>query len=222
MSDLFTVYCWIRGTGIEQHFGVKISRSETVDTLKTLLKASQAIDVPTSALRLYKVRNPVPEPYHQNIRKIILSELGRPLAGSRKLSTLFKAAPPDEHIHMIVDAPQLLIRCWLRGSPWTQSFEISIESNASTGALKNEMKERESQLQSVDQSRIQLYRISDSEDELRESIDTLNSGHQLEETRSIPLFEYFLGVPVLEKLYVVVQVYSDNNSELIYYLIELH
>ncbi|KAG2351356.1 hypothetical protein BDR07DRAFT_1386116 [Suillus spraguei] len=85
-------------------------------------------------------------------------------------------------------------------------------SNASTGALKNEMKERESKFTSVDQSRIQLYRISESEDKLRERIDTLNSCHSLEGTRSIPLLEYFLGVPVLKQFYDIFQVHSDNNT----------
>jgi hypothetical protein len=90
------------------------------------------------------------------------------------------------------------------------------------GALKDEMKGKESQLKDIDQSRIRLYRISESEDDLRESLDTINAGHLLEVTRSIPLFNYFLDVPVLENLYVIVQVYSDNISELLYDIIELH
>ncbi|KAG1790113.1 uncharacterized protein HD556DRAFT_1198045, partial [Suillus plorans] len=101
-SEIFTLYCWIRGTEIDQHFSVKISRFETVDTLKNVLKKSQAIDVPASALRLYKPRNPVVEPYDQNLRNVILSELGKPLIAMHKLSSLFKAAPPEEHIHIIV------------------------------------------------------------------------------------------------------------------------
>jgi Crinkler effector protein N-terminal domain len=102
MSEIFTLYCWIRGTDIEQHFSVKISSLETVETLKNVLKESQAIDVPASALRLYKPRDPVVEPYHQNLRNVILSKLGKPLIARHKISSLFKAEPPEEHIHIIV------------------------------------------------------------------------------------------------------------------------
>ncbi|KAG2335614.1 hypothetical protein BDR05DRAFT_971585 [Suillus weaverae] len=211
MSDIFTLYCWVRGTDINQHFGVKISRFETVDALKTLLKESQAIDVPASHLRLYKPIHPVAEPYDQNLCGVVLSELGEPLPASRKLSRLFAAAPPEEHIHIIVDAPYLAIHCWLRGNTGEDRFDISIISNASMGALKNRMKEEEAQLKNIDQSHIRLYRISESEDELRESLDTLNAGDLLEVTQPIPLSDYFLGVPVLERLRVIVQISSDNN-----------
>ncbi|KAG1853979.1 hypothetical protein F4604DRAFT_1524310, partial [Suillus subluteus] len=101
-SDIFTLYCWVRGTNINQHFSVKISRSETVDALKMLLKKSQDINVPTSGLRLYQPMQPVAEPYDKNLHGVILSELGAPLPASRKLSRLFTAAPPEEHIHIIV------------------------------------------------------------------------------------------------------------------------
>jgi Crinkler effector protein N-terminal domain len=102
MSDVFTLNCWVRGTDIDRVFGVKISRFETVDTLKTLLKEAQVIDVPASSLRLYKPRDPVAEPYDENLRSVLLSELGKPLPPLRKLSSLFAAAPPEERIHIII------------------------------------------------------------------------------------------------------------------------
>ncbi|KAF9226140.1 hypothetical protein BS17DRAFT_878808, partial [Gyrodon lividus] len=109
MSDVLTLYCWVRGTDIDQLIDIKISRTETVSTLQKLLKESEGIEVPASALRLYKPRDPVPEPYDENISSVILSELGKPLSPSHELSEVFTAPPPKRHIHIIVDAPSLWI-----------------------------------------------------------------------------------------------------------------
>lgn len=67
-----------------------------------MLKQSQDLDLPASALRLYKPTKPVAEPYDENIRTLVLSELGLPLPASRKLSRVFDSAPPEEQIHIIV------------------------------------------------------------------------------------------------------------------------
>ncbi|KAG2085336.1 uncharacterized protein F5147DRAFT_659546 [Suillus discolor] len=68
MSNVFMLYCWIRGTEINQHFGLKILHFDTVHALKTELKASQDLDVPASALRLYKPRVPVAELEYHSLR----------------------------------------------------------------------------------------------------------------------------------------------------------
>jgi hypothetical protein len=109
----------------------------------------------------------------------------------------------------------------LRGSTGDEGFDISISSNASIGALKDRIKEEESTLKNVDKSRISLFRISGSEDDLRESLDTINAGHLLEVKKGLPIYKFFLSVPVLEQLRIVVQVYSENNSKSMY-LIELN
>jgi Crinkler effector protein N-terminal domain len=120
------------------------------------------------------------------------------------------------------DAPQLLIHCWLRGSTGEEGFDISIRSNVSIGALKDRIKEDESKLKHVDKSRISLYRISGSEDDVRESLDTIDAGDLLEVTKALPIYHYFLCMPVLERLRLVVQVYSETNRESMHYLIELN
>jgi hypothetical protein len=102
MSEMFTLYCWIRGTEIHEYFGVKISRIDTVDTLKTMIKDNQALDIPASALRLYKPNLPVAEPYEASLGSVILSELGKPLLSSHEISSLFNEPPPKHHIHIIV------------------------------------------------------------------------------------------------------------------------
>lgn len=111
------------------------------------------------------------------------------------------------------DAPFLDIHCWLRGSTCDDRFDISIMSNASIGTLKQLIKEKESDLRDVKESHMRLYRISESEDELRESLDTIDAGHLLDVTKIRSLSDYFLGVPVLENIWVIVQVYSEANCE---------
>ncbi|KAG1758952.1 hypothetical protein EV702DRAFT_929563, partial [Suillus placidus] len=165
---MFTLYCWIRGTEIHEHFSLKISQTETVHTLKTMIKDYQALEMPASVLRLYKPSLPVAEPFEASLGNVRLSELGKPLLPSYDISRLFDEPPPKHHIHIIVDAPQLPIYCWLRGSTGEEGFDISISSNASIGALKDRIKEDESRLKNVDKSRISLFRISGSEDDLRE------------------------------------------------------
>jgi hypothetical protein len=80
------------------------------------------------------------------------------------------------------------------------------------GMLKDRMQEKASQLNNIDHNRICLYSISESQDELRESLDTLDAGHLLDVAQVIPLFDYFLSIPVLEPLRVIVQVSSDNSE----------
>ncbi|KAG2065397.1 hypothetical protein BDR04DRAFT_1108553 [Suillus decipiens] len=212
MSDVFTLNCWVRGTDTNRVSCVKISRFETVDDLKRLLKEYHAIDGPASALELYKPRDPVAQPFDENLRSVVLSELGEPLSALDDLSDLFPAAPPKKHIHIIIDAPLLVIYFWLRGSTVSDRFHISISPDASMGDLKDRMKEKVSQLNNIDQNRMRLYSISESQDELQESLDTLNAGRLLDVTQTRWLFDHFLDVPVLEPLRVVVQVSSDNRS----------
>jgi hypothetical protein len=114
----------------------------------------------------------------------------------------------------------LVLHCWLRGTTSDERFDITIGANASMSALKAQIKAKESRLKDVDESRIRLYRISESEDELRENLDTLDAGHLLDVSRSRSLSDYFKDIPVAQRLQLVVQIYSDNNSELMKNLIE--
>ncbi|KAG1724833.1 hypothetical protein EDD22DRAFT_751449, partial [Suillus occidentalis] len=182
---MFALCCWIRGTEIHECFTVKISPLETIDTLKVMIKASDTSGMPASALRLYKPHDPVAEPYEANLGRLQLSSHEAPLLPSRQISDLFEEPPPKGHIHIIVDAPKFLIHCWLRGSRGEEGFEVSIRSNASIGALKEHIKAEESKLKHVDQSRITLYRISGAEDDVLESLDTMDAGDVLQITKSL-------------------------------------
>ncbi|KAG2090482.1 uncharacterized protein F5147DRAFT_586684 [Suillus discolor] len=79
MSDIFTLYCWIQGTEINQPVSLKLSHFDTVDALKIMLRDNRALDVPASTLQLYKHTNSVPERHDENIHGLVLSELGKPL-----------------------------------------------------------------------------------------------------------------------------------------------
>jgi hypothetical protein len=102
MSEMFTLYCWIRGTEIHEYFGLKISPIETVDTLKTMIKDCQALPMPASGLRLYKPSLPVAEPFEASLGNVTLSMLGNPMLSSQDISYLFSEPPPKHHIHIIV------------------------------------------------------------------------------------------------------------------------
>jgi hypothetical protein len=102
----FTLNCWVRGPHAGRIFGVKISNTETVATLKEAIKNKNSAafrDVDAVTLDLYKPRDPVGEPYKEILSKFILSEHGELLEiGPRRLSRVFPNAPTECNIHIIV------------------------------------------------------------------------------------------------------------------------
>jgi hypothetical protein len=103
------------------------------------------------------------------------------------------------------------------------TFDIKlhhIPSMKLMSALKAQIKAKEPRLKDVDKSHICLYRISESEDQLQENLDTLDVRHLLNVSTSRSLSDYFKDIPVAQCLQLVVQIYSDNNSELMKILIE--
>jgi hypothetical protein len=108
------------------------------------------------------------------------------------------------------------------GSTREEGFDISISSNALIGVFKDYIKEDEPIFKNVDKSRISLFRIFWLEDNLQESLNIINASHLLELKKALPIYYYFLCMPVLKQLLIVVQVYSRNNSGSIYHFIELN
>jgi len=94
--------CWIRKMG-QDSFGVKIKKSETVDSLKLeILKQIGGEHVSKSWLTVWKVQVQLPE------RNIVetgdncsLDEVGERLVPSHRLSTIFIEEPAEYHIHII-------------------------------------------------------------------------------------------------------------------------
>jgi len=104
--EVFTLNCWVRRSDAGRIFEVKISKTETVAALKEAIRNEKPAafrDVDADALDLYKPRNPVGEPYQENLRQFILSVNGELLGiGPRRLSTVFPNAPPECDVHIIV------------------------------------------------------------------------------------------------------------------------
>ncbi|KAI9455721.1 hypothetical protein HD554DRAFT_264224 [Boletus coccyginus] len=209
--EVFTLNCWIRGSDAGEIFQVKISKTEAVVTLKKAIKNETPATlhgVDAHTLRLYKPRNPLPRPFEDNLSKINLSEDGELLQTVDKLSEVFPEQPPERHIHIIVDAPYLMIACWLRGRTLDTRFEISTRANATTNQLKDRVKEAKPMLKNVDSDYIRLYRISGDNDEIRRSLDRIGDGNPLDG----PLLPIFLGMPVLDPFLVVVEDISSTSK----------
>jgi hypothetical protein len=101
--DLLTLNCWVRSGN--DAFQVTISKTESVSNLREAIKNKKAAtfcDVDADDLALYKPKDPVSEPYEENLSKFILSENARLLKGTHELSEVFPASPPKQDIHVIV------------------------------------------------------------------------------------------------------------------------
>ncbi|KAI6006172.1 hypothetical protein F5J12DRAFT_684576, partial [Pisolithus orientalis] len=101
----FSLCCWVRGTPVAATFIITISRTETVYTLRDLIKESYPNtfrDVDAPALQLFKLKNPLRRPYKETLNGVTLSTDGELLDPSDEISEVFAAPPPKRHIHIIV------------------------------------------------------------------------------------------------------------------------
>ncbi|KAI9574356.1 hypothetical protein HD554DRAFT_1992315, partial [Boletus coccyginus] len=168
------------GSDIERIFEVKISKMRTVTTLKKAIKNEKLMafhNMNADTLDLYKPRNPVGEPYKENLRQIILLEHVELLEfGPHQLSGVFPNIPPECNIRIIVDAPYLMILGWLQGSTLDARFQIPIRADATMSQLKHHIREAEPNLRNIADQHICLYRTSEDENELQESLDKMGDG----------------------------------------------
>ncbi|KAH0834040.1 hypothetical protein J3R83DRAFT_11293 [Lanmaoa asiatica] len=133
--ETLTLNCWVRAQDSRGVFEVEISRTKTVAALQKAIKNEKPAafhDVDADNLYLYKPRDPVAEPYEENLSNVVLSELGKPLPPLRKLADLFIAAP-EEHIHIIVVFGQFLDDC--------KTHSIIAEDNVFIGKFADAMSE---------------------------------------------------------------------------------
>ncbi|KIK75412.1 hypothetical protein PAXRUDRAFT_492504 [Paxillus rubicundulus Ve08.2h10] len=211
-APVFMVLCWIRGQPTTSIHQFNISRAETVRTLKTLIRKSPeaAISPEVQTIQLYKLKNPVPSPYHKNLKNVTLAEMGEPLQSIGRLSRLFVAPPVERHIHIIVDTPYPVIHCWLRGEEVENSFGIRISADARISLLIEQIKVTQPDLSVVVDNRIHLYKVSANDNhELQESLRSLGAGHRLDGRRVISTS--FLDVPVLQDYCVIVEVAPESK-----------
>ncbi|KAF8839122.1 hypothetical protein BDN67DRAFT_970512, partial [Paxillus ammoniavirescens] len=151
------------------------------------------VDVNTTAIRLYKPKDPVPEPHDENLRSVVISGLGKPLPNARQLSTEFVGPLAQDHIHIIVDAPCPDILCWLRGANAENDFGGRIQSNATVSTLKEHIKE-----------------ISGDEEELQECLGSQGVGEFLKWNQLVSTC--FVDIPVLDSYCLVVEVSSPASQ----------
>lgn len=104
--ETLTINCWVRGSDTQEVFQVNISKTETVAALQVVIKnmwLNLFRNVSANTLSLYKLKNPVPTPVKEHLRKIILSEHAERLEEAlQELSEVFLVPLPEHHIHIIV------------------------------------------------------------------------------------------------------------------------
>ncbi|KIN97288.1 hypothetical protein M404DRAFT_10782 [Pisolithus tinctorius Marx 270] len=215
MSDDLSLCCWVRGTSVDATFIIKISPTETVYTLKQLIKESEKLEVPASTLRLFKLNDPLGRPYKETLNGVTLSTDGELLDPSDEISGVFTAPPPTCHIHIIVDAPYPEIYYWFRGADASEERMVRIRSDASVTALKQQIQDSHNDLRDFPDSSIGLFVIS--EGHLLESLNTNNDGTLLNGRQKISAC--FEGTTVLETLCVVVQFPRQDVITLNYWII---
>ena len=101
-----------------------------------------------------------------------------------------------------------MIACWLRGRTLNTRFEISIRANATTSQLKDRIKEAKPMLKNIDSDYIRLYRISGNDNKIRQSLIRIGDGNPLDG----PLLPIFLGMPVLDPFFVVIEDISSTSK----------
>ncbi|KAI6006425.1 hypothetical protein EDC04DRAFT_2969244 [Pisolithus marmoratus] len=193
LADM-TLNCWVCGDPMSGIFPIKISSIKTVEALKEAIKNKNPAsfhDVDPRALALYKVSLP----YHDDdslkgvLGAYTISGLGQPLQGPQKLSTVFLPPPPDNQLHLIIvtnglpnlDGLTLAFQSWIRGVDPAQSFEVKTPMKATVNGLKSSVKAAYGRgFDNLSPDRLKLYKITFNDDnELRESVDNLESGHLL-------------------------------------------
>ncbi|KAG0367480.1 hypothetical protein BC939DRAFT_504160 [Gamsiella multidivaricata] len=108
MPDL-TLFCLTDGEPTSNAFSVKIPSTETVYSLKKLIKAEKTVtfaDVDADKLTLWRVSVPVVAANIHNV--VFLNEIDSKteLVPTTRLSKVFTEEPPEEVIHIIVQRPR--------------------------------------------------------------------------------------------------------------------
>ena len=101
-----TLFCLVKENVFENAFSVKISRDEPVSELKKAIKAEKQNDfagVDADKLKLWKVT--ILGDQDDQLRNLILQDSDELLA-IRKISKYFPDSPVEEHIHVLVEAPE--------------------------------------------------------------------------------------------------------------------
>jgi hypothetical protein len=98
--------CFVYGDDPRNVFPVKIASTETVGTLKKVIRGeTPAFDgFATDTLSLWKVSIAVDDKLKDTVSKVELRE-GEELSPVDRLSQIFAVYPEDRHLHIIVHSP---------------------------------------------------------------------------------------------------------------------
>jgi hypothetical protein len=104
---ILELYCLIRGDDANHIFPVKIASTESVGTLKEIVReknkfALEHMDAKT--LTLWKVSIPVDDSLKENVKKVELND-EEMLSPVHRLSSIFPDPPLQLHLHIIIKFP---------------------------------------------------------------------------------------------------------------------
>ncbi|KAI6022656.1 hypothetical protein EDC04DRAFT_2936657, partial [Pisolithus marmoratus] len=216
LADM-TLNCWVRGDPMSGIFPIEISSIKTVEALKEAIKNKNPVsfrDVDPRALALYKVSLP----YHDDdslkgvLGTYTISGLGQPLQGPQKLSTVFLPPPPNDQLHLIVGILTLAFQCWIRGADPAHSFEVKTPMKATVNGLKSSVKAAYGGgFDNLSPDRLKLYKITfNDDDELRKSVDNLESGHLLHGNQLVK--EVFDDALFCQMPHVVIELLGESKQ----------
>ncbi|KAJ3498893.1 hypothetical protein NLJ89_g10162 [Agrocybe chaxingu] len=148
--SLLSLNCWLFGDDVEEVFTIKISPTENVSILKSMIKEENAFSFPAKELSLWKVSLPLDD-LNSTLSNLQLDDYLK-LSSRKKLSTFFEDADA-ECLHIIVKCPKsadnqspalpqlLFVNCLVAGDPTEQMFTIKIAPTDNISILKKLIKE---------------------------------------------------------------------------------
>ncbi|KAJ3742410.1 hypothetical protein DFH05DRAFT_1544458 [Lentinula detonsa] len=211
---------------IDRIFPVQISETDIVATLKEKIKQKarpvfEHIDAHT--LDLWNVSVPVEELSETHLHD--LQPAHAPLPPVKRLSRLFPNTPPEEHLHIIIQPPEIAtspnpqplleLNCLVLGDQRNHIFPIKIAKTKSVGSLKKAVKEKKRPLfNHVPADDLALWRVSEVVDQNLE--DNLKKINFLEKESLSPvdeLYKVFSNLPVKGRLHIVVGWPIDESQQ---------
>ncbi|EGO25017.1 hypothetical protein SERLADRAFT_438622, partial [Serpula lacrymans var. lacrymans S7.9] len=205
-----TLCCWVRGDRSSVVFYVKVSSSETVYDLKTVIKNERFVtfrDVEATNLELYKVSFPYEggDSLEGVLSNLTSPSLENPLEAGQQLSDVFTQPPARNQLHLIIDV--LSVECWIRGADLAGFIKVTIPAEADIGDLNASIKAAYSGI--IPFPGFRVYKVTaNNDDELHEILGATGSGQMLQGT--VILKEVFDDVPFLQMPRVVVELLDEK------------
>jgi hypothetical protein len=103
LSPELQLNCWLVGDDASQIFPVKITKTETVGTLRKAIKEEKKIAfqyVDPDSLRLWPVSIPVDSTLQVRLANLVLPD--ESLQSVDQMFDIFKTSPAHKHLHIVV------------------------------------------------------------------------------------------------------------------------